>query len=117
MIKCDNCESPAVYEFSSRGAETAFYCEPCVPWTIADLAAKDNLPKVTQPEITEIAPAPEAVAEETVATEAVVEEAVVEAPVEEVKPTSRKKKALEVSEDANGITNTEDSDKTGPSDS
>ena len=107
MIKCDNCESPAVYEFSSRGAETAFYCEPCVPWTIADLAAKDNLPKVTQPEVTEIAPAPEAVAEEV---------------VEEVKPSARKKKSAEaadtvVSEDATNVENTTNSDEAGSSSS
>lgn len=114
MIKCDNCESPAVYEFSSRGAETAFYCEPCVPWTIADLAAKDNLPKVTQPEVTEIAPAPEAVAKE------VAPEAVVEAVAEEVKPSARKKKAADaadtvVSEDATNVENTTNSDEAGAS--
>ena len=118
MIKCDNCNSLAVYEFSSRGAEPAFYCEPCVPWTLTDLAAKGNLPKINQPEVTEIAPAPEAVAESTP------EEVAPEAVATDSKTSSRKKKTADtpvdaapaaVSEDASGITDTENSDQAGPS--
>lgn len=106
MIKCNNCDSPAEYEFSPRGAQTAYFCAYCVPWTLTDSVAKGLLPTVSAPKVEE-AVAPEPTPEETVAT----------------KPTPRKKKAVadtaveespaETSEDATNVENSTDTDEAG----
>ncbi|CAB4153267.1 hypothetical protein UFOVP621_57 [uncultured Caudovirales phage] len=103
MTKCNNCDFPAEYVFSPRGAKASYYCKNCVPWTLKEKLRSGQLDRVTdvsEPAVeknTEAVAEPEAVAEEV--DEAVAEEVaeLPEAQEEEAKapkPAPRKKKAV-----------------------
>ena len=68
MVKCDNCDSPAVITTDNPAAEPQNFCEPCTPWFLVDRARAGMLPN------------PNAGAA---------------APVEEAAPAPKKKKAAE----------------------
>lgn len=98
MTKCNNCDLPADYVFSPRGAIASYYCKSCVPWTLKEKLRTGELDKVTDTsepvveENTEAVAEPEAVAEEVV--EEVVELPEAQEEVEAPKPAPRKKKAV-----------------------
>lgn len=81
MTKCNNCTESAEYVYASIGAETQYFCEKDIPWTLQPRFRAGALEKLDS------APVAEAVAE-TVAVEetpeAVAEEAVAETPKKKV---------------------------------
>ena len=98
-MKCDNCDKSAEYVFASLGANTQFFCRPCVPWTLQEKLNARELPTIV-----DLVP--------TAVEEPVVEETPVEeAPVEPTPPVSKKKKPAVVEEEGSpDMADTDDSD-------
>ena len=98
-MKCDNCETSAEYVFASLGANTQYFCKPCVPWSLQDRLLSGSLQKIADI----IAPFESAPIEEPVVEETPVEPA-------PTQTRSKKKKTVVEEEGSPDTADTVDSD-------